>query len=334
LLQALMPESGPGRWCRWGDAPGDDLPPLFSNCGGGEPGPAHAALFQATRAAFTRTCSGFATHQDAAFVAAVGVDYGRTLTLTALRHPVERVISGYYYSLKMGAPFLEGYRPANDTDFSGLLRFVADNPIDSNNLMTAHLAGARHCAWPGTAAPPPPEQRLPAAMRALARVCVVVLAVRRCCPAFHGPSLFGGSCCHHAVAAPHGPLLQAWGAHTCATFAALPGLSPPTYSWPARMPLSFLSTRFIRQKKVASISQQEFMEESLVQLAEAAGWPSADVLRRAAELQAAAETGRLNATPKPRVPPEVRRAIAAANLQDMALYEYAVQLFLRRSLPP
>jgi predicted nucleic acid-binding Zn ribbon protein len=100
------------------------------------------------------------------------------------------------------------------------------------------------------------------------------------------------------------------------------------------MPLSFLSTRFIRQKKVASISQQEFMEESLVQLAEAAGWPSADVLRRAAELQAAAETGRLNATPKPRVPPEVRRAIAAANLQDMALYEYAVQLFLRRSLPP
>lgn len=74
------------------------------------------------------------------------------------------------------------------------------------------------------------------------------------------------------------------------------------------------------------------MEDSLVQLAEAAGWASDAVLARAAELEAAAETGRLNATPKPLVPAEVRRQIAAANQMDVALYNHAVKLFLRRSL--
>ena len=80
------------------------------------------------------------------------------------------------------------------------------------------------------------------------------------------------------------------------------------------------------------------MEESLVQLAQAAGWPSARVLDVAAQLEAASASAtglaRSNATPKPKVPAEVRRVVARHNRQDMQLYEYAVQLFLRRSLVP
>ncbi|EFN52463.1 hypothetical protein CHLNCDRAFT_138788 [Chlorella variabilis] len=66
----------------------------------------------------------------------------------------------------------------------------------------------------------------------------------------------------------------------------------------------------------------EFMGESLQQLAEAAGWPEAVLF---------SNTTRENATPHPRVPLEVRRHIAAINHLDMQLYEYAVQLLLRRS---
>jgi hypothetical protein len=172
-----MPASGRGRWCTWGTDSGDDFPPLFSNCGGGEPPPKHQQLFEATQRAFLHTCSGFATHQDTEFVHALGVDRSRTLLMTALRHPVERVISGYYYSLKMKAPFVAHYKPANDTDFSGLVRYSRDNPIDANNLMTSHLGGARHCSWPGTQPMPPPEQRLEAAKRNLERMCVIILAV-------------------------------------------------------------------------------------------------------------------------------------------------------------
>ncbi|KAL4853494.1 hypothetical protein ACK3TF_005517 [Chlorella vulgaris] len=250
LLKELMPASGRGRWCTWGTDSGDDFPPLFSNCGGGEPPPKHQQLFDATQRAFLHTCSGFATHQDTEFVHALGVDRSRTLLMTALRHPVERVISGYYYSLKMKAPFVAHYKPANDTDFSGLVRYSRDNPIDANNLMTSHLGGARHCSWPGTQPVPPPEQRLEAAKRNLDRMCVIILA--------------------------------------------------------------------------------EFMDESLVQLARAAGWSSRRVLRIAAELEAGSSDGRLNATPKPKVPAEVRQAIAETNQLDMQLYQYALQLFMQR----
>ncbi|KAI3424320.1 hypothetical protein D9Q98_009873 [Chlorella vulgaris] len=252
LLKELMPASGRGRWCTWGTDSGDDFPPLFSNCGGGEPPPKHQQLFEATQRAFLHTCSGFATHQDTEFVHALGVDRSRTLLMTALRHPVERVISGYYYSLKMKAPFVAHYKPANDTDFSGLVRYSRDNPIDANNLMTSHLGDARHCSWPGTQPMPPPEQRLEAAKRNLERMCVIILA--------------------------------------------------------------------------------EFMDESLVQLARAAGWSSRRVLRIAAELEAGSSDGRLNATPKPKVPAEVRQAIAETNDLDMQLYQYAVQLFMQRSM--
>jgi hypothetical protein len=78
------------------------------------------------------------------------------------------------------------------------------------------------------------------------------------------------------------------------------------------------------------------MDESLVRLARAAGWSSRRVLRLAAEQEAAftAAKGqeRVNSTPKPKVPLEVRQAIEQANQLDMALYGYAVQLFLQRSL--
>jgi hypothetical protein len=74
------------------------------------------------------------------------------------------------------------------------------------------------------------------------------------------------------------------------------------------------------------------MDESLVQLARAAGWSSRRVLRIAAELEAGSSDGRLNATPKPKVPAEVRQAIAETNNLDMQLYQYAVQLFMQRSM--
>ncbi|EFN51567.1 hypothetical protein CHLNCDRAFT_140052 [Chlorella variabilis] len=252
-LHALLPQAGSGRWCTWGDeGTGRDLPPVFSNCGGGDPGPDHQKLFEATRMAFTHNCSGFAAHQDVAYFDAVGVDYSRTLTLTALRHPVDRVISAYFYSLRVDAPFLEGYKPQNDTDFTGLMRFVEENPIDSNNLMTQHLGGSRHCNWPGIAPAPPREQRLEAAKRNLARICVIILS--------------------------------------------------------------------------------EFMDESLVRLAKAGGWASRRVLKLAQDLEAGNTGSKVNATPKPKIPVEVRLAIERNNREDMRLYEYAVQLFLRRSL--
>jgi hypothetical protein len=63
------------------------------------------------------------------------------------------------------------------------------------------------------------------------------------------------------------------------------------------------------------------MGESLQQLAAAAGWPEAAVF---------ANTTHENVTPRPRVPLWVRRRVAELNHLDMRLYEYAVQLFLRR----
>jgi hypothetical protein len=175
-LRALLPKEGRGRFCSWG--PGRDLPAVFSTCARGPPGPDHAALFDATRAAFPANCSGLAAHQDVAYFDAVGLDYSRTLTVTALRHPVDRVLSAYFYSLRQGAPFVKGYEPKNESDFSGLLRFVADDPADASNLMARLLGGGRHCAWPGTAPPTPPHRLLHAAKRNLARVCVLVISVR------------------------------------------------------------------------------------------------------------------------------------------------------------
>lgn len=74
------------------------------------------------------------------------------------------------------------------------------------------------------------------------------------------------------------------------------------------------------------------MDESLVRLAKAGGWASRRVLKLAQDLEAGNTGSKVNATPKPKIPVEVRLAIERNNREDMRLYEYAVQLFLRRSL--
>ena len=39
--------------------------------------------------------------QDYGFFQALGVDHGRSVTVVALRHPVERALSHYYFMLKV-----------------------------------------------------------------------------------------------------------------------------------------------------------------------------------------------------------------------------------------
>lgn len=85
----------------------------------------------------------------------------------------------YYYAVRAGADWMEAYKPANQSDFSGLLRLVESNGINANNLQVSHMGAGKHCAFPGAAPPTPDEQRLEAAKRNLARVCVVVLPVRQ-----------------------------------------------------------------------------------------------------------------------------------------------------------
>jgi hypothetical protein len=79
------------------------------------------------------------------------------------------------------------------------------------------------------------------------------------------------------------------------------------------------------------------MDESLVRLARAGGWGSRRVLRLSTELEAQSAatrgTARVNAAPdKPPVPADARLAIERANQLDMQLYEFALRLFMRRSL--
>lgn len=76
------------------------------------------------------------------------------------------------------------------------------------------------------------------------------------------------------------------------------------------------------------------MDESLVRLGRAAGWPGKLVLAtaKAEEDKSKAEAGvRVRATPKPEVPKAVRDLIAKHNSLDMQLYEYGLQLFQRES---
>jgi hypothetical protein len=282
------------------------MPPVFSNCATGDPGPDHQQLFEATKRSFLTNCSGFTSHQDVAYFDAVGVDYSRTLTITALRHPVERVISAYYYSLRVDAPFLAGYKPANETDFSGLVRFVDDNPTAGNNLMTQVMAGARHCNWPGTPPLPPEDQHLALAKQNLARICVIVLSVSVRC-----------ACQWCSVGA-------------CAVLGCFVSVSP----WLPSKQLSPITR--LTSHSVGCAVLQEFMDESLVRLAKAANWGSRRVLRLAAELEAqyTAAKGQtlVNSTPKPKIPLEVRQAIERNNQLDMQLYAYGLRLFMRRSV--
>lgn len=93
VLQRVLPASGSGKWCTRGADSTTDLPLVSATCGRGDPPPDQVELFEATRKSFRHTCSGFTAHQDVEYFNAVGIDYNQTLTVTALRHPVDRVIS-------------------------------------------------------------------------------------------------------------------------------------------------------------------------------------------------------------------------------------------------
>lgn len=80
---------------------------------------------------------------------------------------------------------------------------------------------------------------------------------------------------------------------------------------------------------------QEYLEESLVRLGRAAGWPGELVTAtaKAQEEESRTQAGvRVNATPKPEVPKAVRDLIAQQNSLDMQLYDYAVRLFQRETV--
>lgn len=70
-----------------------------------------------------------------------------------------------------------------------------------------------------------------------------------------------------------------------------------------------------------------------MRLSRLAGWPEGRLLAAAKqqEEQSKAAAGvRVNATPKPQVPLEIRQLIARYNHLDMQLYEHAVRLFLHQ----
>lgn len=179
-FKRFMPQDSPGRWCtRGGEDP--DLPSVFSQCGREadgwvDPEPGHLKLLAATKRNFLTRCSGFSTHQDIRFFEQVGVDFSSTLTLVALRHPAERQISDYYYSMTARPQFMIDlhYAPKFDGDFRGLLKFAQEVGGDHQ---VRQLAGSFGCRWPGgPTTRPEGKKMLAVAKRNLERFCVVIIA--------------------------------------------------------------------------------------------------------------------------------------------------------------
>lgn len=123
--------------------------------------------------------------QDYSFFQALGVDHSRALTVVSLRHPVERAVSHYYFALRevataraAGRDWRFGYSPANESDYSGLLRYAAQ-PRMQANYASHLLGGAMGCPWVGGESPPLSEEEvLERARRNLERFCVIVINVR------------------------------------------------------------------------------------------------------------------------------------------------------------
>lgn len=187
-FKRFMPQDSPGRWCtRGGEDP--DLPSVFSQCGREadgwvDPEPGHLKLLAATKRNFLTRCSGFSTHQDIRFFEQVGVDFSSTLTLVALRHPAERQISDYYYSMTARPQFMIDlhYAPKFDGDFRGLLKFAQEVGGDHQ---VRQLAGSFGCRWPGgPTTRPEGKKMLAVAKRNLERFCVVIIAVSGCLSGF------------------------------------------------------------------------------------------------------------------------------------------------------
>jgi hypothetical protein len=180
-MRHALPAEGSGRFCKkgWDMSPHANFPCLKDT----GLAPEHLQLLADLRANFTTACSGFNVHQDHGFFQVLGVDRSKTLTVVALRHPVERALSHYYFQLRIRkdnprdfAPYL----PMNESDRSGLLAF-ASRPLWQANYQTNFLGGALGCQWPGGPAPPASgAEALERAKRNLERFCVILITVS--CP--------------------------------------------------------------------------------------------------------------------------------------------------------
>ncbi|PSC69733.1 capsular polysaccharide biosynthesis [Micractinium conductrix] len=175
FMKAAMPEEGLGRYCR----KNKDFAAAAANlpCGVKGQRPAHWRLLSDLQANFMHRCSGFNAHQDYGFFQALGVDHGRSVTVVALRHPVERALSHYYFMLKIRDKRRSSFPfwPANDTDYSGLLEFASQQRRQAN-VQTYQLGGSV-CSWPGAVPPARSEAALLARAKAnMERFCVVVIA--------------------------------------------------------------------------------------------------------------------------------------------------------------
>lgn len=175
-----MPREGPNRWC----VRGVDISEMTYTVCDQAPGtvpPAHRDFLNDFSATWrTHGCAGFGTHHDTSTLDALGVDPLHTLTVTVLRHPVDRIISYYYFAVAHGLDVVKAhaFAPANASDYTDLLRFAEKQA----NMMTLQIAGVRgvhFCAWPH--APDPAgltnEQLLERAKRRLDAFCLVLIQV-------------------------------------------------------------------------------------------------------------------------------------------------------------
>ena len=176
IARRALPEEGSGRYCvkrrDYSEFANDPCNRLRK--------PGHLQLLADLRANFTHVCSGFNVHQDYGFFQALGVDHARTLTMVALRHPVERALSHYYFQMAMMRDNPKGFLfwPKNDSDYSGLIAFASRQRRQAN-YHTYMLAGALGCQWPGGPVPPTSDAAiLERAKRNLERFCVILITVR------------------------------------------------------------------------------------------------------------------------------------------------------------
>ncbi|PSC72056.1 hypothetical protein C2E20_4621 [Micractinium conductrix] len=189
------------QWCpyNWAHPSGFRHPPFHAleawDCA--DVPPERGAKREAAAKRFPDECQGFRTHFGFNVFEAVGVDFGRHLTVVNLRRPVDRLVSHFFYWMskhgrcQYGATFDEKprcevapvplelrpvVRSAMTDGLAYALRRFAATP-DGRNRMVEQLGGNLGCAWRGKA-PPPQDDGSTLVARAkarLARFCVLLI---------------------------------------------------------------------------------------------------------------------------------------------------------------
>lgn len=179
-LASQMPSDTAQRWCRRG---GEDVSELIYNGCSGDISEAEKLAFVANLSrVWPAQCAGFGTHYDYGLFEMLNINFKETLTITTLRHPVDRAISHYYFYLLKGKaqliPAMTFFRPQKEkklTDYQGLVRF-ASMPQYQANIHTYQLGGAMGCT-PGGVHPLDisEEEVLERAKRNLSKFCQIVI---------------------------------------------------------------------------------------------------------------------------------------------------------------